>query len=458
MSNLITKTDSYKNSHGSFMVPGTQQSYAYFESRLGAKYPVTAFSGLQAILLKHLVGQVITTDKIDKAEKLLIAHMGSFDRSKWDYIVEEFDGKLPLEIKAVNEGSVIPINNVLLTVRNTDTKSAWLSNYVESILTHLWYTSNVATISYTAKKLFQKLLLQTCDQGENFEGLDFMLHDFGYRGCAVDEQAAVGGLSHLLSFLGTDTIVALEAGMDFYGVTDVAGFSIPATEHSIMTAECKEGEENVVERILNTAEDGLLSLVIDSYNFENFISNIAGKTFKDRILSREGKTVFRPDSGEPVETSLTVLRLLEEAFGSTLNEKGYKILNPKVGFIWGDGIDLDGIESICLAAIAEGWSVENLVFGMGGNLLQRHDRDTQRNAFKCSAQMRDGEWFDVYKDPIDKSKASKRGRLKLISEDGKISTVRIDEPGEDLLKTVFLNGELTNFQTLNDIRENIRRF
>jgi nicotinamide phosphoribosyltransferase len=464
--NIVTGTDSYKLTHHNMYPEGTKFVESYLEARKGAKYDKTTFAGLQGILKKNLVGIVVKPWMVDFAEKLAAAHFGNnalFDRSRWDYIIEKHGGKLPLKIRAVPEGMQVPVDNVLMTVVNTDEKCAWLTNHVETLLTHVWGPSTVASLSRATKELFKYYLNITCDDGENFAGLAFMLHDFGMRGTSSMESAADLGTGHLINFMGTDTVNAIENILENYNGTleNIPAFSVPATEHSIMTAEGKEGEEKVIERLLEKYPTGILSVVSDSYNIYNCTENIYGKKFREKILAREGKFVVRPDSvnesaGETPEIVMVkLLEILWDKFGGTINNNGYKVLNPKVGLIWGDGIDYVGIEKILIAVIKAGFCVSNLVFGMGGGLLQKINRDTQRFAFKCSARMDiNGNWVDVYKEPYDKSKASKRGRLKLIKVEGEFKTVRIEEPGEDLLETVFLNGELIKEYTFDEVRAN----
>lgn len=452
--NIVTLTDSYKIGHDKMYPSNTEKVYSYFEARKGAKFPYTKFFGLQALLKEYFVGQVITREDVDKAEKLMNQHLGpsNFNREKWDYIVDELGGKLPIEIRAVKEGTVVPVDNVLFTIVNTDPKCFWLVGHLETVLTHVWQGSTVATKSYATKELLVDGLEKTCDDGADFGGIGFMLHDFGYRGVSSVESAAWGGMGHLVNFMGTDTIIALEAAQEYYGAEDAVAFSVNASEHSVMTSRGRSGEVRVIEDLLENYPTGILSVVSDSYDIFNCVKNIYGKQLKDKILAREGKFVVRPDSGEPVETMRTLLSLLGDAFGYTTNKKGYKVLNPKIGLIWGDGIDIDGIQAIVDMAISEGWSVENLVFGMGGGLLQKINRDTQRFAFKSSAQYRNGQWHDIFKDPIDGSKRSKKGLLKLIMENGQYKTVNQSDDGEDLLELVFKDGELLRDMTFQEIR------
>ena len=332
-----------------------------------------------------------------------------------------------------------------MTVENTDNKSYWLPNYLEPLLLHVWYPSTVATLSAEVRKLCNFYLEVT---GSAKDNLDFMLHDFGYRGATSTESAMLSGSAHLLSFSGTDTIAALTIPGKYYNDSNLYGFSVQATEHSVMTSLGQEGEVSQILNVIDNAKDGVLSIVIDSYNYRNFLTEAGreGSEINEAILKfvdTEGnKVVFRPDSGEPVSTTIDCLNLLSEGFGSHLNEKGYKIFDLNIGLLWGDGLNYHKIRDILFAMKSGGWAASNIIFGMGGGLHTAVNRDTQRNAFKCSAQLRDGVWHDIFKNPLDSSKKSKTGRFKLIKENNSFKTVSMDSEGEDYLKTVFRDGKL----------------
>jgi nicotinamide phosphoribosyltransferase len=460
--NIVTLTDSYKMTHWGQYPEGTEYVYSYFEARPGAEFDTTTFFGLQYLIKNWLEGQVVTTEKIDRAEKIAARHFGNdkiFNRARWDYIVEKYDGRLPVKIKAVAEGTVVPINNVMMTVVNTDPKCFWLTNHLETLLCQVWAPSTVASLSRATKDMFKEFLNESCDDGENFIGLPFMLHDFGMRGVSSMESAGIEGAGHLINFLGTDTVIAMEYIEHYYGGVET-GFSVPATEHSVMTARGREGEDDVIARLIQNHPTGIISVVSDSYDIYNCVENYYGEQFKDEILARDGKFVVRPDSGEPTEVVPRLLNILWDKFGGTVNNKGYKILNPKVGLIWGDGINYDGIKKVLEVTLINGFSAENLVFGMGGGLLQKINRDTQRFAFKSSAQKVAGEnWRDIFKDPIEGGKSSKRGMLKLVKDEtGNFKTVKYNDPiyegHYDYLQEVFNNGELLVDIDFNQVVEN----
>jgi len=459
--NLPLATDSYKLTHHRMYPEETEKVFSYFEAREGAEFPDTIFFGLQYILKKYLVGKVVTKEDIDTAEQVALKHFGQnyFDRERWDYILEEHDGRLPVEIKAVPEGLKVPVSNVMMTIVNTDPKCYWLTNHLETILSQIWYPCTVATGSNAVREFLKSALERTSD---NMDSLNFMLHDFGYRGVSSVESARIGGAAHLINFLGTDTIAALEFIQQYYSTPgkeeEVRGFSVAASEHSVMTSLGRVREHTVVENIFKQYPEGIVSIVSDSYNVYDFVENIS-KQYMHIILNRDGKTVFRPDSGEPIEVLKQLLSILDAKFGSTINSKGYRVLNPKVGLIWGDGIDIHDIKAIINYFEEAGWAADNFVFGMGGGLLQRVNRDTQKFAFKCSAQKRRGVWWEIYKQPIHGNKSSKQGRLILTydNEEGFVTQTQDDATlSPEVTRTVFKNGSLIIDMDFDEVRENMR--
>lgn len=453
---LIFDTDSYKLGHAKMSAKRNGQSilfdHSYFESRTGSQFPETTFYGLQ-ILLQQLVGCVVSTSDVDQLEEDANAHFarsGVFNRDIWDHIIREHGGRLPISIKAVREGTTVPIGNVLMTVTNTDPVCAPVVGYIETFLTRLWYPSTVATISRNVKETYVKYLDLTC---ENRDLLMFMLHDFGARGVSSAESAAIGGSAHLVNFMGTDTFCALRLIRSVYGMP-MAGFSVVATQHSVMTAGGPEGEFRIIEDLIDTYPAGILSVVLDSYDIYAAVLHLS-TVLKEKVLARDGKLVVRPDSGDPIEVTVRIANILFDNFGGTVNSKGFKALHPKVGIIYGDGLTPTTITAIFQALLENGFET-NIVCGMGGGLLQKSNRDTQRFAYKCSAvQTEDGVWHDVFKDPICGSKKSKKGILKLIHIDGTFRTVRASEFPDhpDQLVEVFRDGAITQPVTFEEIRE-----
>lgn len=456
--NTILMGDAYKYTHWMQTPKKLTKLFAYIESRgTKLKIPYTVFFGLQGFIKDYLEGKVIESWMIDEAKDLLGEVFGTheyFNESAFRRLLEKHDGRLPIKIKAVREGKKVTLKNVLVTIENTDTEFPWVVTWIETMLLRaIWYPKGVATISAAAKDI-EKKYASICGAPLNM----FFLNDFGARGVSSHESAEIGGAAHLVNYNGTDTVEAIRWAKSRYGKV-ACGYSIFATEHSTTTIYTKIGELTAYTHFLKTAPSNkLMAMVIDSYDTENAVKNLLGGILKNVILERQAPTVFRPDSGDPVEMSLKVVTWLWEIFGGLVNEKGFKVLNPKVRVIYGDGINLNSIEDIIVNLINHKFSIENVVFGMGGKLLQSSvGRDTFMDACKvCYAEI-DGVGMDIYKDPItDTGKKSKRGQLKLIKLDGEYTTVRKEEYPEipDELVTVFENGELLNEITFDVVRAN----
>ncbi|WP_209540548.1 nicotinate phosphoribosyltransferase [Variovorax sp.] len=454
-SNLLLRTDSYKVSHWMQYPPGTQTVFSYIESR-GGLFSHSLFFGLQAYLREYLQTPV-TRDDVDEAAALMAVHGEPFNREGWLRLIEKHGGLMPVRIRAVPEGSVLPVHNVLATIENTDPEFFWVTSFLETeLLRAIWYPTTVATVSAAAKTTLLRYLEATCDdpQGQ----IAFKLHDFGARGVSSLESAALGGMAHLVNFMGTDTLSALLAARRYYDC-DVAGFSIPAAEHSTITGWGREHEADAYRNMV--AQFGkpgaIFAVVSDSYDIFNACARLWGDALREEVIRSGATLVVRPDSGDPAETTLKVAQILAERFGTTTNAKGFRVLN-NVRIIQGDGVTLDSLR-LCLSNFFHnGFSAENIAFGMGGGLLQQVNRDTMQWAMKCSAMQVDGEWRDVYKAPVgDTSKTSKKGRLVLAaSADGEVRTQRAEqvlEPGQvDLLETVYENGRIVRESSFEGIR------
>lgn len=447
---MILRTDSYKVSHWKQLPPKTTNLYSYFESR-GGEFPEIVFFGMNYYLKRYLSVPVTMAD-VDYAEKRFALHFGNnelFNRKGWERIVNVHGGYMPVRIKSCPEGLVVPTRNVLVTVENTDDELPWVVNYIETLISKLWYTCTVATRSRNIRKLILQYLTETGDPS----GIDFKLHDFGARGTEVEESAAVGGMAHLINFMGTDTLVATEAAYRYYG-EEMAGYSIPAAEHSTITSWGEAHEYEAYENMIKQFGSGLYAVVSDSYNIYTACRDIWGTQLKAQVLAATGTLVIRPDSGVPNEVVRQVVEILGEKFGYETNLKGFKVLN-KVRVIQGDGVNHAEIGRILEALKIRGWSAENVAFGMGGELLQNMNRDTSKYAFKASSAIVAGSMRDVFKAPVtDSAKWSKRGRLKLIyGEDGVLTTVDHHAMGKDVLQTVWENGELLIDPPFSEIRE-----
>jgi len=503
--NLILMSDSYKYSHWKQYPPGTEYVYSYFESRGcdRAGWDSVCFFGLQYFLKRYLAGQQVTREKIDHAEQLCGQHFGDgvnvngdlFYKEGWEYILEKHGGKLPISIKAVPEGMVIPNKTVLFTMVNTDPKCFWLTNFLETLLVEVWYPMTVCTNSRQQKMSIHRYLEETGNEAWGIPGgSSFKLHDFGFRGVSTVESAATGGCAHLVNFLGTDTIAGLLCAKRYYGAKKACGYSIPASEHSTITSWGVDGECDAMKNMLEKYPTGLVACVSDSFDVFKACKEYWGGTLKDMIKGRIsgdkfGRLVVRPDSGDPTETCTKILEILCEQFKEdvTTTKTGHKLLPMYIRVIQGDGVDWESIPKILDSLAKSGYAAENMVFGSGGALLQKVNRDTFKCAFKCSEIIVNGVAREVFKDPItDSGKASKKGRLTLqlasettgfteadrykprdgangvaggtgslhYSPDGKYVTVASGKGdlAKDILVEVFKDGSLLKDWTMDEIR------
>jgi nicotinamide phosphoribosyltransferase len=471
--NPILATDSYKSSH-SFSYPDSVIGmHSYIEARTRGQHLIVPF-GLQMWLQKFLL-QRITEADIDEAADFFSRHGEPFNRKGWEKVVAKYDGFLPVTIWAVPEGLPVPSGNVLVTIECADPDLFWLSSYLETALQRgVWYPTTIATLDRSIKldiKRFYEV------SGADMSLLPFSLHDFGGRGVTCAEQAEVGGAAHLVSFMGSDTVEGVRAA-NYYYSDPMAGFSVPATEHSV---QCSFGSslaqqtEYLRHQLKYLAKPGgIVSIVLDGYDVYREAETLC-TTLRDEVIACGAKVVFRPDSGDPIEVIPRLLRLAHTCFGATRNEKGYLKLN-NIGIIQGDGVDHMSIKTILGNIVAMGYSADNVIFGSGGSLLQKVNRDTFKFAQKASAILvrrkpadpmfddeREEVWVGISKDPItDPGKASKKGRLTLVRSrvTGQLQTVSylnnindISDEFDEVMRLVYRNGEVYNQTTLTQVRE-----
>jgi nicotinamide phosphoribosyltransferase len=455
--NLILDTDSYKASHWLQYPPGTTAIYSYLESR-GGKYAQTVFFGLQYILKEYL-SQPVETWMVEEAKQFFQAHGEPFNEEGWMYIAQDLKGHLPIRIRAVAEGSVVPTHNVLITIESTDPKAFWLVSWLETLLLRVWYPTTVATQSWHLKQIIFNYLHKTADDPEAEIG--FKLHDFGARGVSSCESSGIGGMSHLVSFQGSDTVQGVLYANHYYQ-HPMAAYSIPAAEHSTITAWQREGEAAAYQNMLNQfAKPGsLVAVVSDSYDIWNAVDHLWGEQLRQQVIDSGATLVIRPDSGDPATVVGKVLEILDRRFGSTVNRKGYKVLNH-VRVIQGDGVNEQSLVEILETVEKLGFSITNVAFGMGGALLQKLNRDTQKFAVKCSQVVVNGQEISVYKDPVtDPGKRSKKGRLDLLKIEGEYQTVTETEETVPISKlvTVYENGFLAKEYTFDQVRNQTTGF
>lgn len=434
--NICLLADAYKNSHHLSYPTNTTRIHSYFESR-GGEFNKIVFFGLQYYLQEYLAGPVLDTDKISEAKNIIDNSMrlGLFPEEKWKYILDNHNGCLPVKICAVPEGTICSPRQVLMTIENTDPNCAWLTSFLETLLVKIWYPCTVASQSLFIRDNLERFVEESGEQ----ESIPFMLNDFGMRGVSSSESAEIGGGAHLTVFSGTDTLSAISWLMNYYGATPNCGGSVYATEHSVSTTWGPNREAEYLEHQLDNNPDSIVSVVGDTYNIFRFTKELVCEKFKDKIQQRKFPLVLRPDSGEPKEVLIRLLNILKSDYGMDKNSKGYWILPPSLRLLQGDGIDRFSINEICRAIMSHGFSVDNLIFGSGGGLLQKLNRDTCKFAFKASWAEEDGIGRDIYKRPItDAGKQSKAGRF--------------DDIG---LVPVFENGNVLHDYSLEKIRERI---
>jgi len=454
--NLILKTDSYKASQYKQYPKETTRLFSYAESR-GGIYPETIFFGLQYLVKKYLLKQ-ITIEDVEEAKAFFAIHGVDFNYDGWMYIAKDLKGKLPIIIRAVPEGTKVPIKNALMTLESTDPKVFWIVNWLETLLLKIWYSTTVATQSSFLRKEIYNSLVKTSDD-PNAE-IDFKLHSFGYRGSSSEETAAIGGAAELLSFKGTDTIIGIICANNYYDA-GICGFSINASEHSTITSWGKENELAAYRNMLNQfgRNGSVFACVSDSYDIYNACEKLWGTELKEDIIKSGATLVIRPDSGDPEEVVSKCLSILDSKFGSIINSKGYKVIN-NVRLIQGDGVNPASIKKIMKRIISENYSMTNIAFGMGGASLQGINRDTQQFAFKASHIMVGTKSVDVFKSPVtDPGKVSKSGRLDLIrgGAGGGFTTIKLSSDVSchnfTAMQTVYKNGELLIDETFETIRE-----
>lgn len=455
--NLLTDTDSYKYSHWGAYPRELTYMQAYGEPR--RKDELIRFSGIQNVTMDW-ANNPITYDDIEEARELANLHFGRGDIFNYDGfrdLVKRYGGHLPLEVKAVPEGTILTGSNILYKVENTDPAFAWLVTFVESQLMRIWSPTTVCSNTYKTKQILLSFLDKTTTNPKDF--IDFMLHDFGVRGVGAMEVAAINGLAHMVNFMGTDNIPALKLAKEKYA-TNIAGFSIPALEHSTLLAWGKDREADCIRNFIDKfGQPGKpIAIVMDTYDVDNAISNILGVQLKEFIINSRVALKPRLDSGDPVESVTRGTKDLAAVFGTHTNEKGYEVFNYGIGIVQGNKVTNQSITDILTAVNKLDFCTSNYVFGQGGALLQDVARDDQGHAYKpCLIGYNNGQKIAVRKTPKDDPfKASKAGDLDLVEQFGNglitIDRLTNNVPYPSQLRTVYKNGELFNVDNLATIR------
>lgn len=465
--NILLSTDVYKMGHMQQYKPGTTKVYSYLTARSGKNIDKIVWFGNQ-YYLKEYLSRPIYKYHVDEFMDLRKGLLGNFANDVYEKLMNlQALGYWPIKIKALPEGTVVNPQVALATYTNTHPDFYWVVGFLESLLLKVWYPSTVASYSRKLHELVTKYGHLTCD---NLDHIPFSVHDFGYRGVSSEESAAIGGAAHLVNFLGTDTVPAIKFLQKYYNASGTIGLSVPASEHSVMCSFGPEHEFDAFVHMLDTYPDGIVSIVADTYNLWRVLTEFMPK-LKDRILARNGKVVLRPDSGvqrdiicgnDQANTEVErygAIKHLMKTFGYTVNNKGYRVLNPKVGLIYGDGFYWDRYVSVLEEMYLQNLATSNLVVGIGGLLLQNHSRDTQGYALKATYSEIKGVPQELYKDPItDPGKKSYKGLLRTEMDNGELVT--FDQQTEEQeqfgdLQTVFSNGVLTKEFSLYEVRSRV---
>lgn len=447
--NIILLTDSYKLTHHLQYDGNITKLYSYGEPRKGGKYKRVCFFGMQYIIQENFL-QGVTNEMIQEAEETCFETFGTtkyFNKAVWERVRDL--GYLPIKIKAIPEGTVAEEDNVFFTMESTEPWFATSMSSQETVLLQTWYPTSIATRSMYIKESIKPFFDKTSDIGDLV--LPYAVLDFGFRGSTSVESAALGGAAYLLHFEGSDNEIANKLIRDYYGYKGRLK-SVYATEHSTATSFGKGRElEYLLHQLYTVETDKIVSIVIDSYDADNFIQNVvSNQEVVQKIKERTGRTVFRDDSGVPLRNMLKHSDMLSSTFGLDINNKGYKVIADNVGLLQADGNNENSIPELYEHYTKRGWSAENINCGTGGGLLQADiTRDTNRWAFKASYGERDGKQFDIQKSPAsDMTKKSKSGMLKLHKTGKSYMTVSSSNntPEQfagyiDSLETVLENGE-----------------
>lgn len=482
--------DFYKLSHREQYPKGTEKVYSTFTPRSNQYFPLSdevVVFGIQGFIKEFLITYFNEhffkrdlQDVVNEYERMVKFALGIPNPDSSHIVALHNLGYLPIKLKAIPEGMSVPIKTPVLTLENTHKDFFWLTNYLETLLsTQIWQPMTSATISREYRKLLDKFALMTTG---NTDAVDFQAHDFSMRGMSSLESAKVSGAGHLLSFTGTDTIPAILYLEDNYGADiekELVAGSIPATEHATMSANTSADERDEFDMykrlITEVYPNGLFSVVSDTYDFWKVIGEILPR-LKNEIMSRDGKVVIRPDSGDPVlilcgnplaETELERKGLIEalwDIFGGTVSEQGYKVLDSHIGAIYGDSITIERATQICERLEQKGFASTNVVFGIGSYTFQYNTRDTFGFAMKATYAVVNGEERMLFKDPKtdDGTKKSQRGMVAVtydtasgfITQDGLTETSYKEQELEELdfLQVVFEDGNLKREQPLSKIR------
>jgi len=487
--NILEETDSYKPSHiyngkGKTLI----HIYAWIGSRVGKDGPDFQVAVGQQHIAATIASYRLTKEHVDSMVETCAAHFGvpTFNRDPYDKIVAA-GGRIPMRILAVPEGTVLPRGVACIVIESTACPE--IVPFLEAHLQRIWYSTAVATrtIEYRIKAF--NYLKKTTEAATATACFPFRIHDFGVRACASKEQAKIGGLAALeVGNLGTDNIPALKYAQLLMpdidpstGKPKMPAFSVPAGEHNVAYSRGEEFEMEPVEIALDS-HDGLISWPIDTYNTLRFVDRATQPgPFRDRLMARSrGKFILRPDSpildasGAKMDHANTIVSIFERiranlsdltptTGGIRINSRGYFVLPDWLGMIYGDSVTVIDVENIYALMTAEPskWSAENIVFGVGGNLLQNTiTRGWLDFAMKTSQQVYhdDATGHTIVMDVGKKTpgKESPVGRQKVINRGGRIMMVpEADGPEPNMMVCYYEDGHLFNFESLDTIRRRV---
>lgn len=476
----INYTDFYKTTHHTMYPKKTTKVYSNFTpriSRMEGVNEVVVF-GIQYFIKDFLMRRFNESFFKQSKQLALKQYQRRMDTSlgegavNTDHLAHLHDlGYLPIEIKALEEGTLCPLKVPMLTITNTHPDFAWLVNFLETILSNvIWLPTTSATIAYNYRKVLQDYANKTSDMPDFVQ---WQGHDFSMRGHSSFESSLVSGAGHLLSFTGSDTVPAIDWLENFYNAnaeTELIAGSVPATEHSVMCLGGKETEIETYRRLMNeVCKTGIVSIVSDTWDYWTLLTKTLPE-LKSEIMARNGKVVIRPDSGDPVKIICGDISasknspeykgsidILWDIFGGSVNSKGYKQLDSHIGLIYGDSITLERCKEICKQLEAKGFASTNVVFGIGSYTYQYVTRDTFGFAMKATYGIINDKPVEIFKDPLTDGgvKKSAKGLLRVNSDMSLSECVTPEEERAGLLKTVFLNGRLTQDQTLKMIRSKV---
>lgn len=477
--------DFYKVSHKNQYPKGTELVYSTWTartSRLEGINEVVAF-GFQSFIKQYMIEYfnehffARTREDVVAEYKRVIQFALGTPEPDAKHIEELHElGYLPIKIKAAKEGTLVPIKVPMLTVENTKPEFFWLTNYLETLMScQLWMPATSATLAFEYRKILEAFALQT--NGDT-AGVPFQGHDFSMRGMGSLESALGSSAGHLISFTGTDTIPAILYLENYYNANienELVGTSIPATEHSVMCAHGRDEMASYRYLIKEVYPNGFVSIVSDTWDLWSVL-DVVIRGLKEDIMSRDGKVVIRPDSGDPVKIICGdpdgeseferkgVIEILWDIFGGTTTSKGYKQLDSHIGAIYGDAITISRCQEMCERLAAKGFASTNMVYGIGSYTYQYNTRDTFGFALKSTFTIVNGEERKIYKDPKTDNgvKKSQTGLVLVTEQDGVISytdnltvTEYEQRKAEDLLEIVFEDGKLIRNEALSDIRANL---